>query len=74
MDTGKPLQTIVDGSELPPEQKAAGSNPAGGTIVTSIFAELSGPVRAGKPQCHDDVTTPPKLCPAALSASSREWV
>ena len=48
MDPGKPLQTIVDGSELPPEQKAAGSNPAGGTIPTSIFAELSGPVRAGK--------------------------
>jgi len=24
--------TAADGSELPPEQKAAGSNPAGGTV------------------------------------------
>lgn len=26
------------------------------------------------PECHDDVTTAPKLCPAALSASSWLWV
>jgi hypothetical protein len=31
------LWTPANGSDLPPEQKAAGSNPAGGTTVSAVY-------------------------------------
>jgi hypothetical protein len=50
---GRPW-TPANGSDLPPEQKAAGSNPAGGTSVSadqSMFSEIteSGWLSGGDP-------------------------
>jgi hypothetical protein len=54
--------TATDGSDQPPEQKAAGSNPAGGTTETipDLHERESGRglnIRTPASVCHADVTS-----------------